>query len=299
MAMHSGKQDFERPSGGEFLVTDFLYNREAWTMTFDRIKYHLPRIKRQLGSRLVLGQRRYKVDGYNANRFTDDTENEAHLIPVFQRILQSPGTFIDIGANTGQTLVKVLSIDSDRHYLGFEPQVECCFQVDRFLRINNITTATIVPIALSSQNGMAQLFFNVAADVTASLVGGQMHSSWICARRGDEILTEMNVEEIAGIKIDVEGFEYEVLLGLASTLASKRPPIVFEVLTNWYGGELLPDDRERAKRQERADKIFSLLTHIGYSIAQIDSEGNEHAVSCFALDQMPRFSNDGRDYIAR
>jgi FkbM family methyltransferase len=268
-------------------------------VSLGKIKYHLPRLKRLLGKRLVLGPRAYKVHGYNANRFAEDIGDEPHLLPVFSRLLNRPGTFIDVGANTGQTLIKVLTIDPERDYVGFEPQIECCFQIDQFLRYNGIGTGRVVPLALSNENGLAQLFFNGPTDMTASLIGNQPCSSWVCVRRGDELLREMQLDEIAAIKIDVEGFEYEVMSGLADTLKERRPPIVFEVLTNWYSGELLNSETARQERQRRADGIFALLTGLGYSIAQIDAEGVEHVISHFALDERPRFSNDGRDFIAR
>lgn len=216
---------------------------------------------------------------------------------------------MDVGANCGQTLLKVLAVDPRRAYFGFEPQLECCFYIENFIRANALDDASIISVAMSDANGMIELFWDRPTDLTASLLPThankpgekRTHSSWVPARRGDELVRELGLTDIAAIKIDVEGFELEVLSGLKHTLTERQPVILFEVLTNHFWHELLKDEMTRNEKQARADAIFALLTSLNYSIYRIDGTGSEHRIDRFELDQIPAspFVNDGRDYLAR
>jgi FkbM family methyltransferase len=275
-----------------------------------KIRYHYPRIVRQLGRRLRFGRLSYSLSGYHADRFACDTNDEPHLLRVLEKVLEAKaGAFLDVGANCGQTLVKVLAVDPLRSYFGFEPQISCCFYIEQFMLKNAISTATIVPVALSDVNSMRRLFWESPSDLTASFLGQEGKSgqplgkkaSWVLARRGDDLVRELGIEVIAAIKIDIEGAELEVLSGLKETITAQRPFVIFEVLRNYHWDELIPDPSVRRNRQDRADAIYRLLAELGYELFAIDRWGAEHAINGFDLDARPdkKIMNDGRDYIAR
>ena len=82
-----------------------------------RIQYHLKRLRHQFGEPLKLGQRSFKLRGYHADRLATDFSHEPQFLNVLERLFRErSGAFIDIGTNVGQTLIKVLAIDPDRHY---------------------------------------------------------------------------------------------------------------------------------------------------------------------------------------
>lgn len=279
-------------------------------IVFEKMRHHLPRIRHSLGQPLKLGEGRYKLKGYHLDDLARDFDDEPHMIPVLKRVFaERSGVILDVGANCGQTLIKVLAVDPHREYFGFEPQLECCFYIEHFIRSNALRNARIIPVALSNADGMTELFWDRASDLTASLLPTHAHkpvekrpySSWVPARRGDELVRELGIGEIAAIKIDVEGFEYEVLSGLARTLSERRPTVLFEVLTNHFWNEPLKDEVTRQEKQQRADSIFAFLTSLDYSVYRIDGTGAEHPIDRFELDEKPVFPfvNDGRDYLAR
>jgi FkbM family methyltransferase len=272
-----------------------------------KLKYHVPHIKHQLGRPLEIGTRQYRLQGYYPNRLAYDFDTEPFMAPVLKRVFAArPGAFLDVGANLGQTLVKMLAVDPDRTYVGFEPQLECCFHIEQFLRTNSLDRAQIVPVALSNANGMVPLFWDRPNDDTASIQPSHAyapdqqrpHMSWVPARIGDELIREMAIEEIAAIKIDVEGFELEVLSGLAGTIRQRHPVILFEVLSNYFWNELI-DEATRKEKSARADQIYAFFEEAGYAVHQLDGEGNEHRVERFELDKKSKRGNEGRDYIAR
>jgi len=192
-------------------------------------------------------------------------------------LLTKKGAFIDVGANRGQSLMKLLSVDKERPYVGFEPQLDCCFFIDKFFTQNNMANHIIIPMGLSNKRGLVELFKrHHGADDTASTIEGFRPDDFYAARQvinvitGDEILSELGVSPISIVKIDVEGAELEVLEGLKSTLAEHKPFVFFEVLNNFLvvtGRELDADTAEFRKR--RASQLEALLRDLGYSIYNI------------------------------
>lgn len=60
----------------------------------------------------------------------------------------SDGAFLDIGANLGQTLIKVKTIDPYRNYIGLEPNPSCIFNLQHLVLKNNWKNITLVPVGI-------------------------------------------------------------------------------------------------------------------------------------------------------
>lgn len=272
---------------------------------FRKILLHAQRISYQLGRRARFGDQRFKMPGYYASRLANSDEfHEIYMKLVFQRLLASrPGTFIDIGVNIGQTLVKILGIDRNRAYVGFEPQIPCCYNVEQFLKLNDLRNVTVLPIAISDSNSILKFYSHGQFDEMASLETKNEETlpvvSYAQARIGDEVLRELEIQEICAIKIDVEGAELQVIRGLQETLLAKHPPLIFEILPNFYGlvERIMHPPAYCEKNQASADAIFHILTDIGYEIFNIDDKGSEKKISRFELDDRVNYA--GNNYIAR
>ena len=270
-------------------------------------KYHLPRILHQLGRPIRFGSHQFKIAGYYPCRFTSSSDqHERFLEVVLRRVLATrPGTFVDVGVNTGQTLAKVLSIDKDRAYLGFEPQLTCCFNAEQFIMANGLINARVLPIALSNNNQLISFYSDGETDECASLIdrgglGGKRVAAVVQCRIGDEVLQELGIEQISVIKIDVEGAEAQVLEGLKRTLAVQRPVVIFEMLPNFSGINVRSwhDAQSRANNWASAAKILDLLRQADYQIHRIEeSTGAETRIEEFDLDNIDDFK--GSNFIAQ
>jgi FkbM family methyltransferase len=273
---------------------------------FEKIPAHARRISFHLGRSLSVGRERFKVQGYHASRLDTSDRHEPFLREVVRRLLEArPGPFIDVGVNVGQTLMKVLSIDPQRAYVGFEPQVGCCYFVDQFLRLNGLRNAMVLPIGLSDSNRILTLYSSGQCDVMASLTGDcdvtgehRPDATHVQTRIGDEVLAELGISAISAIKIDVEGAELQVLGGLTQTLRRTRAPVIFEVLPNFYGPERTPQPAPvRAANQAAADAVHALFDSIGYEVFQLDHGSGENRISRFELDEREGFVS--ADFLAR
>ncbi len=274
-------------------------------MKLGQIKQHLTHVTHQLGAPVKLGPREYRMRGYFENRMAHDFFHEPFLTTVLKRSLsQRAGTFVDIGVNVGQTLIKVLALDPQRPYVGFEPQIGCCFFIDQFIRDNALNHMKVIPVALSNKNRLCPLFSNSPFDEMASISGKievtgreRQHQEWVSARLGDDVIEEIGLKNIALIKIDVEGAELQVIQGLTRTLAIERPIVIFEVLPNYVGHERKMLDVETSRANSlTADQLYNLLRDAGYRISQIDGQGEESTIERFNLDDKVNYV--GSNFIA-
>lgn len=223
----------------------------------------------------MLRGRRYALKRVVSNRLDTEDSREEWTDAAFAAALAAkPGSFIDVGTNLGQTLLRLLSIDPDRDYVGFEPQLNCVFFVEQFIQQNRLAGKSVVPIGLSNRTGIAQLLRRSEySDATASIIDGFRPAAFytgkqpIYVARGDDVLAELGISDISIIKIDVEGAELEVIDGLRQTIGKHTPFIFFEVLNNFLAvtGERT-DDTVTAFREQRLRSMETMLRGLGYAV---------------------------------
>jgi FkbM family methyltransferase len=202
---------------------------------------------------------------------------EPWLDVVLERLLAArPGSFVDVGVNIGQTLVKVLKADPARQYWGFEPNPAALAYVSSLVRLNAIGNVHLVCGALSDHNATEALFLSSPCDSSASIVEGFRPSDFyrakcsVLAIAGDQFFDAMNVHAIAILKIDVEGGELEVLRGLRRTIMRTRPFIICEVLPVYEESTAVG-----RFRRGRSDEVVSLMRDLNYRIARLAPDGRQ------------------------
>lgn len=174
-------------------------------------------------------------------------------------------------------MFKILALDPAREYVGFEPQVACCFMIQRFLQENQLSNFSIVPVGLSNTNRLTRILggttdYGAAASVVDGFRPDTFYKSrrYACLRRGDEAVSELAVDSPCAIKVDVEGGELEVFEGLENTIEKNRPFLIFEVLNSFLTitASRLGDETLRF-RQARIEKLENLLRRWDYGIFHI------------------------------
>lgn len=273
---------------------------------FRKLFIHWGRLRFELGKKIELGTKSFRVRGYLPNKLATSFTHEPYLVEPLRRALGGRnGVFVDVGVNTGQTLLKVLSVEPDRRYIGFEPQIGCAFFVDQFLRDNHIHHAEIICLALGDCDAVLTLHadgqFDEMASIRADSLARPHTLSFNCripVRVGDAVLSEIGIDRVAVLKVDVEGAELEVFRGLRNTVHEHRPVCMFEVLPNYTGvRERIKIDAVSAEQnRDRAHALFQFFQHARYQIFQIDHAGNEHKISDFDLDEPASYVSS--DYIA-
>lgn len=201
-----------------------------------------------------------------------------HILP---RLLErKAGAFVDVGANVGQTLLKVKTLAPDVEYVGFEPNPVCFNYTRRLITSNGFHRCTLLPVGVSKVTRVVPLFGRSEADVSGSVVPGFRPTTrspflmYVAVFHGAELVDSLGTRTIGVLKVDVEGGELEVLEGLRSVIDRDRPFIMCEILplfssrTDWQD--------LRAKRQ---DQLLSVIRAADYRMYRILEDATIQPIS--------------------
>ncbi|MGZ3459411.1 MAG: FkbM family methyltransferase [Archangium sp.] len=143
-----------------------------------------------------------------------------------RRWLKPGSTFVDVGANVGYfTLLASSLVGSAGRVCACEPSVRAFQRLEATLRDNAISQARAFNFALGAEPGTLNLYFTspTVTNHTPSMVAQEgARSVPVRVRTLDECLEEWGLERVDILKIDVEGFEPQVLAGAGKALATGR-----------------------------------------------------------------------------
>jgi FkbM family methyltransferase len=196
--------------------------------------------------------------------------SEPWMVDTLRRLFRSSGRsgLIDVGANIGQTLLKLRSIDRDCRYVGFEPNPFCVQFVKELIALNRFGHSAILPVALAGRAGLIDFVAEGEADSAATMIASlrpnkpSTGKQYIATLRFDDIACDLDVADVPVVKIDVEGAELEVLSGMPRHLEQVRPVVVCEVLHSHTAAQV-PCMRERNQA------LMALLGRVEYVVHRI------------------------------
>lgn len=186
-------------------------------------------------------------------------------------IATSDGAVIDIGVNVGLYLTKLRVISSNRPYTGFEPNPSCLLYVQELIRLNDLASCRVFPLALFDQVCVTRFYAGWHGDKTGTLIrefreGDSTDFSFdVLTAVGDEVISLVAPGELCVIKIDVEEAELHVLKGLRATIAERRPYIYCEMLH--AGGD--------AAKAKKGRDVYEFVTKMNYSVLGLNLLVNE------------------------
>lgn len=149
-----------------------------------------------------------------------------HKIEPFLAQAMRRGTIADVGANVGNhTLAFALHFD---HVISFEPNPQIWPQIERNIALNPWANIELRKVGLGDESADLPLFVTDNHGLSTFLAGEldspQKLSAHISV--GDEELRGVTID---AIKIDVQGFEPNVLRGLRETIIANQPLIWVEI----------------------------------------------------------------------
>ncbi len=188
---------------------------------------------------------------------------EPFMLDLFSVYLKKSGTFVDIGANIGQHSMYAASIVGETGAVhAFEPIPAIHNQIQDSVRENHFENIVhIHPVALGEHEKDEKLY--VSKNVGGSSLVNDDETKEVLTvhvRNGDEQLAL--VKNIDVIKIDVEGYEYEVLSGIRKTLHIHKPTLFLEFSGEFYSKQ----------NNNHGQKILALLRECGYTLFDIEDD---------------------------
>lgn len=161
----------------------------------------------------------------------------------------------DLGANVGVHSMALCSLLPHARVVAFEPAADTRRILELNVRSNGLTDRILVePHALSNALGTAE-FFETEDDAYNSLKDTRrkklLRKSMVQLETLDHYVGSRAVQRVDLVKIDVEGFESEVIEGGLAMLTAMKPDLFVEI----YQG-----------RNSNADpaRTIGLLTGVGY-----------------------------------
>lgn len=169
-------------------------------------------------------------------------EDEAQLLWAINNLLPVGGTMVDCGANVGFFgLYAMYARGAKSHFI--EPHPRLVAQMQETLSLNFYGRNGLVhPFAASDRDGRMSLQINSKNDGGHRLVGtGQVGDGFfeVQTKPLRNILLEEPVYRVDFLKIDAEGHDLRVLLGLGDMLNSEQIPVIYIEESNQAVHELL------------------------------------------------------------
>jgi FkbM family methyltransferase len=165
---------------------------------------------------------------------------------ALSKLTEPSATVLDIGANVGaHTLHLAKCVGPGGKVLAFEPTGFAFRKLSRNIALNPSLNPRIVayhcflaasdraqmPTSIYSSWPLAEHFIedSAAKDIHSKHMGHAMSTEAAHARSIDSILLETNTPRVQLVKLDVDGFECEVLRGAELLLRDSRPTFVMEL----------------------------------------------------------------------
>jgi FkbM family methyltransferase len=237
---------------------------ETGELLANHLAARLP-VSREMTSRVIARRRglTYSLDlRDNVQRSLYFTGSYAR--PVLKLLLSETSrgdTVVDVGAHVGVYALPIgrkLDLMGDGRIYAFEPAPDNISALRWAAHANGVISISVVPLALGMNRATLSLRdserFQVGDSGVRSLHGHGRVASVVEVVPYDEWASAECVPAIDVIKIDVEGGEVDVLLGMINSIRSARPRCILL--------EVVPAHLERAGRSVR--ELAQLVRELDY-----------------------------------
>jgi FkbM family methyltransferase len=212
-------------------------------------------------SRRVVERRGIKVSldiaGYiDHGIYFDYREEERELL---MEIAANAGTVVDIGANNGFTALCFANQPGVERVIAFEPDPSNFDVAQQNVKLNDSPKVEVFQKGLGSTKAVAKLFMVNERNPGMNRLLKDASDSNVASKdieivSLDDFLKENRLSTLGLIKIDVEGYEMEVLRGAKETLSAFKPKLFIEV-----------DDANLKALDSSSKELIEFLKSIYYS----------------------------------
>lgn len=182
---------------------------------------------------------------------------EPEILEAILQHLPERGVFWDCGANIGIHAISVQHLRPQAQVFAFEPAPAAMARLALNAHMN-ASPISIMGFALGPGAGYAPMSIKVSGNTGIASISPWPGSQYdgqmtVHVESGDALVGAGVAPAPSVLKIDVEGFEHQVLLGLGRTLAAADVALIFE-----SAGDKLPP-------------IADLLAGHGFRVSPIDA----------------------------
>lgn len=201
---------------------------------------------------------------------------EPFFLSIIKKHIHPGDVFVDIGGNIGHhSLFASSLVGQQGKVIAFEPINKLFLQFQKSIAINGFENIKLYNLGCGDEEKEVEIFF-MKDNMGASSIVEQKRSF------GSEVIKIIIPDEILKkepkinfIKIDVEGFEYHVLMGLTQVIQNHHPKMLIEYTPSYY-----------AKIDEtHSIKIIDFLLESKYKIFDIENNKQINSFSDIRLNK--------------
>jgi FkbM family methyltransferase len=189
---------------------------------------------------------------------------------------------LDVGTNIGWTLMNLAKKSESGRVFGFEPDPVNHRRCAENLSLNSMSNVTLFEFGLSDVNARMGIEVRTPSNRGGNRIAKPVENELtVEVMRLDDLEFVKTIDRIDLIKIDVEGYEVNVLKGARSVLIKHHPALFIEV-----------DDNNLRQLGYSAAELLTFLTEVGYKNFVTAYDG-------VAVTPSDNFNNCHFDVIAR
>ena len=155
---------------------------------------------------------------------------EPGTLALMAKLLHAGDTFLDVGANIGlMTLVAARAVGPSGGVFAFEPHPRIFERLLENIALSGVQNVTALRVALGAERSEREVYAYPDVNIgRASLVlsNGGVACGKTAVMTLDDVLEERGLRSVRMMKVDVEGFELQVLKGATRLLQSADCPIL-------------------------------------------------------------------------
>lgn len=166
-------------------------------------------------------------DWIGQNIYLDNYDKEE--IQVYEKILEKDHVVLDVGANIGYYTLLFASLVRGGKVVSFEPSSRERRLLQKNVDLNRMENVTVVGLGLGATAATGELHINNSNFGRNSIGMVQSGpSERIEIETIDNYIRQNSLTRFDLIKLDVEGYEIEVLKGASESIQKFRPLVSFE-----------------------------------------------------------------------
>lgn len=192
-------------------------------------------------------------------------------------------TVVDVGANIGWTALRMALLAVRGQVYAFEPDPYNAEQCQDNIKRNNLTNIELFSIGLGNTETTVDMEVRTPSNRGGNRIAPQGVSTnrRVQITRMDNVSKLRNLNRIDLIKVDVEGYELQVLKGAREILLKHKPTLFIEL-----------DDNNLRDQADSPAALIRFLVEVGYTSLL-------HAETGSPLSEGMDFTNCHMDVIAR
>jgi FkbM family methyltransferase len=255
----------------EFVYTVLLKPRPLRAAANAALRALTPAVVERYSARIHLNPNDPVVSGAVALHVYEKPETR-----FFLQAIRPGAMFLDIGANVGYYSALALArIGPSGRVIAVEPDPEAFEYLQRTVAANGADRATLINQGLADKPGTLRLYRNPSNRGDNRFYPNDLASGYLEVEvaRADDVLAGLGIGRVDLIKMDVQGFEGQVLAGLERTIRNSPGLVMLSEFWPWGLGQAGSQPLEVLAHLQRLGCELYELTAGGSTVPLTDHAG--------------------------